>query len=160
MARAMMAYPELRHPFGETELHPDGGATVLYQGRAVTLTEARSGEHLLIRPEDLARVNGFELKPEGACCEDTCIPLARDMFVEADGSRWFDLTAFADYLGQAYVADAEAGVWSFAEMPSKRESMLTRALAPDFEVKDREGRLVSKDSLKGKKAMIVTWASW
>ncbi len=155
-----MAYPELRHPFERTDIHPNGAATVLYQGRAVTLREARTDGHLLIRPNDLAKVNGFELKPEGACHADTCIPIRDDMFEQDDGGRWFNLTAFAEHMQQAYVADEDSSVWSFAEMPSKRDSMLIDALAPDFEVKDRQGRVVSKDSLKGKKAMIVTWASW
>ena len=160
MAKAMMAYPELRHPFEQTEIHPEGSATVLYQGKSHTLEEAGRGAHLLIRPDDLERVNGFQLKPQGACHENTCIPLADGVLVDEGGSTWFDLTAFADQMDQPYVADIDLGVWSFAEVPSKRESMLVDALAPEFEVKDRQGRVVSKDSLKGKKAMIVTWASW
>ena len=160
MTKAMMAYPELRHPFEATEIHSGGSVEVLYQGRVTSLEGARSGASLLIRPDDLTRVSGFELKPEGACHEDTCIPLPSGMLVDKDDVQWFDLSAFADHLGQAYVADAETSVWSFAEMPLKRESMLVDAIAPDFAVKDRQGRLVSKDSLKGKKAMIVTWASW
>ena len=161
MAQAMMAYPELRHPFEATEIHAEGSATLLYQGKATTLTEVRSvDQHLFIRPDDLASVNGFELKPEGACHADTCIPVGEEMFDQDDNGRWFNLTAFAERMGQAYVADERSAVWSFAEMKPKRESMLLDALAPEFEVKDREGRIVSKDSLKGKKAMIVTWASW
>ena len=34
MAETMMAYPELRHPYEETPIHPPGSTTVLYQGRA------------------------------------------------------------------------------------------------------------------------------
>jgi len=160
MAQAMMSYPELRHPFETRDIHPEGAVTVLYQGKATTLSEARVDGHLFIRPDELADVNGFVLKPEGACHVDTCIPIPGELFDQDDAGRWFNLTAFAEHLGQAYVADEAHAVWSFAEMPCKRDSMLIDALAPDFEVKDRQGRVVSKDSLKGKKAMIVTWASW
>jgi hypothetical protein len=75
MAEAFMAYPELRHPFQETPIHPAGSTTVLYQGRTIILAETGGGDNLLIRREDLGRVNGFELKPEGACYADMCIPL-------------------------------------------------------------------------------------
>ena len=75
MAEAFMAYPELRHPFQETPIHPNGSVTVLYQGRTITLSETGDGDNLLIKPEDLGRINGFELKPEGACYADMCIPL-------------------------------------------------------------------------------------
>jgi hypothetical protein len=160
MARAFGAFPEFRHPFEATPIHPEGSTTVLYQGKAVTLSDTGNGEGLLIRPEDLSRVNGFELKPEGACFKDMCIPMNDDLLVEQDGRQWFDLTAFADLLEQPYVADRESRVWSFAEIPAKRESMLVDAMAPEFEVIDRQGKVVRLADFKGKKALIVTWSSW
>jgi hypothetical protein len=160
MARNFLAYPELRHPFEESPIHPPGSTTVLYGGTTSTLSETGAGAGLLIRPEDLTRINGFELKPEGACYEDVCVPLPKAILIERDGARWFDLTAFADLIGQPYVADLEARVWSFGEIPAKRERMMVDAMAPDFEVKDRQGKVVRMADLKGKKALIVTWSSW
>jgi hypothetical protein len=160
MARNFMAYPELRHPFEEAPIHPPGSATVLYQGKSITLSSTGDGDGLLIRPEDLTRINGFELKPQGACYEDVCVPIPKQMLVEKGGTTWFDLAAFADLIGQPYVVDHDARVWSFAEIPAKRESMMVDAMAPDFEVKDRQGKVVRLADLKGKKALIVTWSSW
>ena len=160
MAETMMAYPELRHPFEETPIHPPGSTTVLYQGRAVTLVETGTGDGLLIRPADLPNVNGFELKPEGACREELCIPLNEDVLIRQDGTDWIDLAAFADLVGQPYVADRPAGVWSFAEIPARRESMMVDAMAPDFELTDRQGNSIGTADLKGRKALIVTWSSW
>jgi hypothetical protein len=160
MARAFGAFPEFRHPFEATPIHPEGSTTVLYQGKAITLSDTGNGEGLLIRPEDLSRVNGFELKAEGACFKDMCVPMNDALLVEQDGHKWFDLTAFADLLGQPYVADKESRVWSFAEIPAKREGMLVNAMAPEFEVTDRQGKVVRLADYKGKKALIVTWSSW
>lgn len=160
MAKNFMAYPELRHPFAETPIHSEGQTTLLYQGRTIHLDETAGGSDLLIRPEDLRRVNGFELKPEGACYQDMCIPMNDRLIVEQGGRRWFNLTAFADLLEQPYVADVESRVWSFAEIPAKRESMMVDAMAPEFEVVDREGKVVRMADYKGKKALIVTWSSW
>lgn len=160
MARNFMAYPELRHPFEEKPIHPSGSATVLYQGNTITLSATGKSDDLLIKAEDLPRINGFELKREGACYADICVPVTKEMLIEQDGEEWFDLTAFADLIGQPYVADAEARVWSFAEIPAKRESMMVDAMAPDFEVQDRQGNVIRMADLKGKKALIVTWSSW
>jgi hypothetical protein len=160
MERAFGAFPEFRHPFEATPIHPEGSTTVLYQGKAVTLSDTGKGEGLLIRPEDLSRVNGFELKPQGACFKDMCIPMNDELLIEQDGRQWFDLTAFADLLGQPYVADRESRVWSFAEIPAKREGMLVDAMAPEFEVTDRQGKVVRLADFRGKKALIVTWSSW
>jgi len=158
--RAFAAFPELRYPFEATPVHPEGSATVLYQGKTITLSESGAGDRLLIRPGDLPLVNGFELKPEGACFADVCIPIKDGLLVTQGGVQWFDLTAFADLLQQPYVADTESRVWSFAEIPAKRESMMLNAAAPDIEVVDRQGKVIRLADLKGKKALIVTWSSW
>jgi len=160
MTRAFGAFPEHRHPFAATPIHPAGSTTVLYQGKTVTLSETGSGDGLLIRPDDLGRVNGFEVKPQGVCFGDICIPINDDLLVLQDGRQWFDLAAFADLLGQPYVADRESGVWSFAEIPARREGMMVDAIAPDFEVKDRQGKVVRMADFRGKKALVVTWSSW
>jgi hypothetical protein len=160
MAANFMAHPEQRHPFEESPIHTEGGTTVLYQGRRITLDETGPGDRLLIRPEDLPGVNGFELKPEGACYEDLCIPVREELFVDADGSRWFDLTAFADLLEQPWVADTESRVWSFGEAPAKRAGLMVDAEAPDLELTDRKGNVVRLADLRGKKTLVVTWSSW
>ena len=50
--------------------------TVLYDDKVVeverTLPDA---DDLWVAPEDLPRVNGFELKPEGACLDELCVPV-------------------------------------------------------------------------------------
>ncbi len=160
MADAMMAWPELRNPFDARPLHADGETTVLYQGRSVTLAETASGDGLLVRTEDLPRINGFEVKPEGACLGDMCVPLRDGLLVNRDGRDWLDLLAFADALQQPWVGDTQARVWSFAEIPAHRQNTLQDAMVPDIEVTDRAGNVVRFADLKGKKALIVTWSSW
>ena len=160
MAENMMAYPELRHPFAATPIHGEGYATVIYQGKSTQIRDAGVSDALLIQPEDLKQVNGFEIKPEGACYEDLCIPLTGASLVEHDNKQWLNLTAFADLLEQPFVADSEKRVFSFAEIPAKREHSLLNAMAPDIELTDRQGNVFSLADLKGKKALIVTWSSW
>ena len=55
---------------------------------------------------------------------------------------------------------SEDTVWSFAEIPARRDSMMVDGMAPDFEVIDRAGKVIRMTDLKGKKALIVTWSSW
>src|SRR5258708_935176 len=63
---------------------PSPAATVLYDDRAVALDRVgpdpkHDGAALWIRKHDLERVNGFALKPQGACRADLCIPIPKDM---------------------------------------------------------------------------------
>src|SRR5687767_1750899 len=93
------------------------GATVLYDGRAISLDrvspDVKQPDALWIRTTDLPRINGFELKPQGACRADLCIPVPKTMTRGTD----FNLTAFAQRVGQRVVADLPARVWSMGEIP-------------------------------------------
>jgi hypothetical protein len=135
-------------------------ATVLYDDHAVTLDrvgpDPNQAGALWVRKRDLPRVNGFAVKPQGACRADLCIPIPKDM-VRGD---YFNLTAFAKKAGQPVVADAEARVWSFGEMQALGAGLSSSRIAPDITVSDRLGRPVHLASFRGRKALVVTWASW
>ena len=138
-----------------------GGATVLYDGRAITLDRtsadpAGAADALWIQTADLPRINDFELKPEGACRADICIPVPPAM---TRGS-YFNLTAFARRVGQRVIADPAARVWSFGEIPVVRGAFLESRIAPEVAVPDRKGHPVRLSQFRGKKVLLVTWASW
>jgi len=140
---------------------PSPAATVLYDDRAVVLDRigidpTHSSDTLWIRKRDLPRVNGFELKPQGACRADLCIPIPKAM----TRGDYFNITAFAKKAGQPVVAEPDARVWSFGEMQALGGGLASSRVAPDFEVPDRLGRPVHLAGFRGKKALVITWASW
>jgi peroxiredoxin len=45
-------------------------------------------------------------------------------------------------------------------MPIKRQSFIRGGMAPDFELSDREGNPVRLSDFRGKKVLLLTWASW
>jgi hypothetical protein len=132
-----------------------GGATVLYNDSTVKLDAVRpDSKDLWVRAADLPRINEFELKPQGACRADMCIPVAKTL----KSGQWFNLTGFSRKLGQSFVV--EQGVWSFGEIPVMRGSFYNSRIAPDFAVPDRTGKVVHLSDFRGKKALVFTWASW
>ena len=140
---------------------PAGPATILFDDRSVALPTTgkdpdNAREALWILKSDLPSVNGFELKPQGACRADICIPVPEDM---ARG-QYFNLTGFAKKVGQTVVTDARARVWSFGEIPIVRGEFLSSRVASDFAVPDRKGRTVRLSDFRGKKVLVITWASW
>ncbi len=129
--------------------------TVLYDDRAVTLDRVRpDAKDLWVRAADLPRINQFEVKPQGAWRADLCIPLAKEL----KSGEWFNLSGFARRIHQAYVNEGAA--WSFGEIPVVRGDFYRSRMAPDFAVPDRKGRLVRLSDFRGKKVLVVTWASW
>lgn len=134
---------------------------VLYNDRAIELTRTgvdpnHSPDALWVHKTDLPRINEFELKPQGACRADVCIPVDKAMTHGA----FFNLTAFARKVGQTFVADRDARVWSFGEIPLVRGQFVASRVAPDFAIADRTGRLVHLSDFRGRKVLVLTWASW
>lgn len=109
-----------------------------------------------MRKADLPKINDFEVKPQGACRNDLCIPLSKDL----THGDYFNLTGFARKLGEAVVTDSDTRVWSFGEIPVLRGAFVSSRIAPDFAVPDRKGKIIHLNDFRGKKVLVVTWASW
>ncbi len=140
-------------------------ATVLYNERVVEVEQTLpDATDLWVKPEDLTRINDFVLKPEGACFEDLCVPVIQDrdsdMYVTRQNQGWFNVTELANKLQQAWAVDHQDGVWSLGSMPIERRGFLQSAEAPDFALLDREGNTVRLSDFRGKKVLLLTWASW
>lgn len=99
--------------------------TVKHDGKSVilgrTLADPRD---LWIVPEDLTRINGFVLKPEGACLADICIPIRQDrdsdLLVTRSSQQWFNLAAFARKIKQSVSVDYDKRLWTFGPLPFKK----------------------------------------
>lgn len=102
-----------------------------------------------VEASELAARAGWELKPEGACKGDVCVPLP-------DGQ--LDARTLADRLGMAVVTDDAHGL--VAVGPESGGRALTTAEMPDLELPDRHGRPFSLRSLRGTRVVMVAWASW
>ena len=140
-------------------------ATALYRGRTVEVSETLADPtDLWVPPGELEAINDFVLKPEEACYEDVCIPVRQaedsEIFVTRQERGWLNVSELSRRLGQAVVQDAEHSVWSFGEIPVVQRTYLESAVAPDFELADRQGKTVRLSDFRGRKVLLLTWASW
>jgi hypothetical protein len=134
-------------------------ATVLFGENTVALEKTRVIDgNLWVQSKDLPRINQFEVKPQGACRADVCIPISKTL----KNGDWFNLTGFAHKIGETVVFEkvSEQNVYSFGEIPVLRGSFYNSRIAPDFAVPDRQGKVVHLSDYRGKKVLVVTWASW
>ena len=106
-------------------------------------------DSLEVDPAALAARTGWEVKPEGACKADRCVPLP-------DGP--LDANVLSERLGMALVADEERGLWALG--PEAGGRALLSAQMPDLELPDRHGRPFALRSLRGTRIVMVAWASW
>ena len=100
-------------------------------------------------PEELRERTGWEIKPEGACKADRCVPFP-------DGP--VDVRVLAERLGMALVHDEAHGLWALG--PESGGRALLSAELPEISLPDRHGDPFSISSLRGTKVLLVAWASW
>lgn len=138
-------------------------ATVLYNDTVFEVASTLADpDDLWVGADDLTRINGFVLKGHQLCLNALCVPATpnSDVRIQRSGKTWLSVTELARQLQQAVAVDAEKEVWSLGEIPSMRASFFDQAVAPDFTLLNRQGQPVSLKDFRGKKVLIVTWASW
>jgi hypothetical protein len=72
---------------------------------------------------------------------------------------WFNMTAFANLVHQPVAHDAALATWYFG-LRSDQRQQLSSLQAPDFTLPDLHGKLHRLSDFRGKKILLVTWASW
>lgn len=138
-------------------------ATVLYNDAAFDVASTLADpDDLWVGADDLKRINGFVLKGNQLCLNALCVPATpnSDVRIQRSGKTWLSVTELARQLQQAVAVDTEKHVWSLGEIPSMRATFFDQAVAPDFTLLNRLGQPVSLKDFRGKKVLIVTWASW
>jgi hypothetical protein len=132
--------------------------TLIDDGRPRTVEAVVLGDAIHLSPAALERTLGWELKPQGLCRGETCVPVRdRAALVHQDG---IDLGTLARLLDRPLAAEAAEGVAVLGACASDRAQRLAAMDAPDFTLPDLQGRLHSLRDQRGKKTLLIAWASW
>jgi hypothetical protein len=142
-----------------------GRRAILYEGTATELGEGLSGQDALwVTTTELQKATGFELKPQGVCRGELCFPIPKprkDEFLRTRSrTTWFNLGAFAKLVDQPVARDEALRVYCFGARADQRNAHVRSLQAPDFSLPDKDGRQRSLSEFRGKKVLLVTWASW
>jgi len=111
---------------------------------------------LEVEPAAFEAATGWAIKPEGACRGDVCVPLPDD--VRADGGS-LRLDVLAERLGAPLVHDEQRGRYALGPSTVSGRALAT-AEAPELELPDANGNPFRLSSLRGRKVLLVAWASW
>jgi hypothetical protein len=116
------------------------------------------GDRLLVDPVDLPAALGWQLKPEGLCRDDECVPV-RDRDALFVGDR-LDVAAVAAALGRRAVVDAAAAMAAIALPSEGRRRALDEQQAPSFTLDDLDGEPHTLEEFRGRKKLLFAFASW
>lgn len=136
----------------------DATFTILDEGRPATVPARVSGDAVRLTREGLERALGWTLEPEGLCRGRLCVPLRPGAALEsADG---VDLGGVAAVLGRPLALDTVERAAYLGVSAGERARALAALEAPDFTLPDLDGRPHSLHEHRGKKVLLVAYASW
>ena len=133
--------------------------TVLTETNSVE-TSAAAATTLWLGGGSLAAATGWELKPEGFCKDDVCVPVPagqEDDFVRGDE---VNASALWTLMGKPAAATIDGDVWFLGEGATQRNEALLSLEAPNFTLPDFTGQLHSLTDFRRKRVLLITWASW
>ena len=130
--------------------------TLLHDGRSDEIAVADPANPT-IPAAALEETLGWDLQPEGLCRGVVCVPVDQAALVREDG---LDLRLLADALQRPFVIDTKHAVASLGASHHDRGEAISSLDAPDFTLPDLDGNLHSLAGQRGKKVLIVAYASW
>ena len=133
--------------------------TIIDSEQGAKAIEAKIADtHVRIAPDALQAALGWELKPEGLCRGELCVPVAdRDALSSADG---VDLEVFASALERPIALDLDERAAALGTPAADRLAQLGTLEAPDFELPDLSGAMHRLSDHRGKKVLLIAYASW
>jgi hypothetical protein len=132
--------------------------TLIDGDRVVALRASIDGDAVRIAPAVLRDATGWALKPEGLCQGDVCVPV-RDRAALAN-DRGVDLAAFAHALDRPLAFDVAERAAALGTSAAERSAQLATGEAPDFTLPDLNGVRHTLATHRGKKALLIVYASW
>jgi hypothetical protein len=103
-------------------------------------------------------VMGWELHPEGLCRQGLCIPVPDG--VELTIGDRIDVGALARVLDRPLALDLDERAAYLGVSAGDRARVLRSLVAPDFTLPDLTGRPHRLSDHRGKKVLLVAYASW
>ena len=134
------------------------GLVVNREGETMAVEIASNFGEFAISLDDFARATGWQLKPQGLCIDEICVPV-RDAKTLTNQTQ-IDLVEFARVTKQNIVVDQERKVAALGEHADTRSEAMTSLDAPDFRLPDIHGRQVSFSDFNRRKRLLLAWSSW
>lgn len=133
---------------------------ILDDGREVSIDALVRHGKVLVTHDALKRGLGWEVKPEGLCKGPLCVPVRDPDALVPNASGEIDLAVFAEALGRPYAVEAGARIAALGVGATERASRLATLEAPDFELPDLSGHRHRLSEHRGKKVLLIAYASW
>ena len=132
--------------------------TIIDEQAVREVPAAVEGERVRLPAASLEAALGWKLEPQGLCRGPVCLPTARRPGLVTDAG--VDLAGFAALCDRPLALDVEQRVAALGASAGERAERLARLEAPDFALPDLAGRVHRLSEHRGKKVLLIAYASW
>ena len=104
---------------------------------------------------EFSQITGWEAKPEGMCRGEVCVPAPGAL-----DNGIVDVERAAARLGMPIVANEAHGVWALGAATATGRALATAVARFPSSLIDAMGNAFDFASLRGRRIIMVAWASW
>ena len=130
--------------------------TIVDDGRATQVHASVTPGAVRIEADAVERALGWVLTEDGLCRDGLCVPTPATWPVAGAVA----LDDLAGVLGRPLALDADERVAWLGVAADERARTLRTLTAPDFALSDLDGRVHRLADHRGRKVLVVVWASW
>lgn len=134
-------------------------ATIVVGDRVTEVTARRHGDTLLVAPGDVERATGWELRDEGLCHGDVCVPVRDSDGLTVDGEISLARLAAALHRPVAY-EPSDPAIAVLGDSAGELADTMRSLDAPPFTLPDLDGNPLSLSDFTGRKKLLLAWSSW
>lgn len=131
--------------------------TIIDDARPIEVAANVENGRVWLPAEWVRAAVGWDLQPQGLCRGDFCVPPPPGVSISLDGIDVVDLAAV---LRRPLALDVQEGGAYLGAPAHERGAALASLQAPDFTLPDLHGRLHRLSDQRGKKVLLVIYASW
>ena len=132
--------------------------TLLDEDSALQVPAVVDADGVRLSPDVVQRSLGWRLEAAGLCRGDTCVPVRPEHGLLRDDG--LDLRALASLLERPLALDVDERIACLGASAAERGHRLRSLDAPEFALPDLGGHPHSLAEHRGRKVLLLAWASW
>ena len=135
-----------------------GTLTLLDEDSPLQVPAVVDADGVRLSPDGVQRSLGWRLEAAGLCRGDTCLPVRPEHGLLRDDG--VDLRTLASLLERPLALDVDERIACLGASAAERGHRLRSLDAPAFTLPDLDGHPHSLSDHRGRKVLLLAWASW
>jgi hypothetical protein len=139
-------------------MEADRSFTIIDAGTPSVVSARIAGDRVRVPAGDVQQALGWEVHDDLLCRDTMCVPVPPGSTLMSEGR--VDLGTLAALLDRPLAVDLDERAAYLGVSAGERAGALGSLQAPDFSLPDLNGQRHALSEQRGRKVLLVAWASW